>query len=170
MQEEIEFFDPARQMSGATLQDNILFGKIVYGQAQGGARIGALLREVLDALGLRPLVVSIGLDFQVGTGGARLALAERQKVALGRAILKRPVLLILDQAAAVLDPASERRVVSNLLQAHDQGGVVWVLGRTELAAGFDHVLVMERGRLVEQGTFENLKDSGGALSKLLRAG
>ncbi len=167
MQGEIEFFDPARQMGAATLQDNILFGKIVYGQAQGAARIGALLREVLDALGLRPLVMKIGLDFQVGTGGTRLAATERQKIALARAVLKRPALLILDQAAAVLDPATERRVVSNVLQAQDRGGVVWVLGRPELASSFDQVLVMDRGRLVEQGDFEKLKHGGGALSKLL---
>ena len=66
---------------------------------------------MLDELGLRPAVVSNGLDFQVGVGGARLAVPDRQKVALVRALLKRPVLLVLDQAAAVLDPVSQQRVV-----------------------------------------------------------
>jgi putative ABC transport system ATP-binding protein len=169
MRGEVEFFDPARQMGASSLQDNILFGKIVYGQAQGASRIGALLREVLDQLGLRPLVVKIGLDFEVGTGGSRLALAERQKVAIARAVLKRPAVLVFDQASAVLDAASERRVVANVLAAHKSSAVVWVLGRTELASMFDRVLVMDHGKLAEQGEFERLKGSGGAFHKLLLA-
>ncbi|HKU46381.1 MAG TPA: ABC transporter ATP-binding protein, partial [Burkholderiales bacterium] len=76
----IEFFDASRYNSAATLADNILFGKIVTGQAEAGTRITALVRELLDELGLRPLVVTIGLDYHVGVGGARLSVADRQKV------------------------------------------------------------------------------------------
>lgn len=168
MKGEIEFFDATRQMGAASIQDNILFGKIVYGQAQAASRIGVHLRELLDELGLRAMVVRIGLDFEVGTGGSRLSVAERQKVALARAMLKRPALLVLDQALAVLDPVSEKRVVANVLAGHDCGGVVWVLGRPELAAQFDEVLVMDRGKLVEKGEFGRLRESGQGLSKLLQ--
>ena len=170
MRGEIEFFDPARQMGASSLQDNILFGKIVYGQAQGATRIGALLRDVLDQLGLRPLVVRIGLDFEVGTGGTRLTVPERQKVAIARAVLKRPAVLIVDQASAVLDSAAERRVIGNVLEAHASRAVVWVLGRAELAALFDQVLVLDKGKILEQGEFERLKNNGAGLSKLLTAG
>src|SRR5207237_3107282 len=57
----IEFFDATRYNSAASLQDNILFGKIVTGQAEAATRITALVRELLDELGLRPLAVKIGL-------------------------------------------------------------------------------------------------------------
>src|SRR5688572_10276021 len=110
----VEFFDPERYNSAATLQDNILFGKIVTGQAGAVERITKLVRDLLDELGLRMMVVRNGLDFQVGVGGARLGPADRQKVALVRALLKRPVLLVLDQAAAGLDPASQKRVVEGV--------------------------------------------------------
>jgi ABC-type multidrug transport system fused ATPase/permease subunit len=157
----VEFFDPQRYNGAATLQDNILFGKIVTGQAGAVERITKLVRELLEELGLRPMVVRNGLDFPVGVGGARLAVADRQKVALVRALLKRPVLLVLDQAAAVLDTASQLRVVEGVLAERKGKAVVWVLSRPELAERFGMVLVMERGRLVERGAFSELKRKTG---------
>jgi putative ABC transport system ATP-binding protein len=166
----VEFFDPQRYNDAASLQDNILFGKIVTAQAGAPARIGELMRQVLDELGLRPLVVRIGIDFQVGVGGARLASADRQKVALARAILKRPAVLILDQAAAVLDPGSQQRIVTGILAYRESRSVIWVLHRVEVAERFGKVLVLERGKLVERGAFGELKENGGALQKLLKTG
>jgi putative ABC transport system ATP-binding protein len=157
----IDFFDPARFNGAATLQDNILFGKIVTGQAGAVERITKLVRELLDDLGLRPMVVRNGLDFQVGVGGARLAVADRQKVALVRALLKRPTLLVLDQAAAVLDPASQLRVVEGVLRERKGQAVVWALSRDEYAQRFAVALVMDRGRLVEKGAFAELKRKTG---------
>jgi putative ABC transport system ATP-binding protein len=168
LRQSVEFFDPMRYISAASLQDNILFGKIVSGQADAPQRIGELLRKVLDELGLRPVVVKIGLDFQVGVGGGRLPMAERQKIALARAILKRPVVLILDQALGVLDPASQAVVSARLAEYRRGCGVVWVLQRADAAERAQHVLVMERGRLAEQGTFEELKARGSALNRLLK--
>ncbi|MDX1374640.1 MAG: ATP-binding cassette domain-containing protein, partial [Burkholderiales bacterium] len=163
----VEFFDPARYNAAASLQDNILFGKIVTGQAEAATRIGALLRQVLDELGLRPLVTGIGLDFQVGTGGARLAGTDRQKVALARALLKRPTMLVLDHAAALLDPATQSRVLGRILAYRAAQGVFWALSRAEFADRFDQVLVLDRGKLAERGAFDSLKVGNGALHKLL---
>jgi putative ABC transport system ATP-binding protein len=163
----VEFFDPARYNTAASLQDNILFGKIVTGQAEAATRIGALLRQVLDELGLRPLVTGIGLEYQVGTGGARLAASDRQKVAIARALLKRPAVLVLDHAASMLDPATQSRVVGRVLEYRKGQAIVWALSRAEFSERFDQVLVLERGKLAERGAFESLKCTGGALHKLL---
>ena len=169
MRGAIAFFDPTKYNAAASLQDNILFGKIASGQADGSARIGGLMRQILDELALRPLVAKIGLDYQVGTGGARLAVADRQKIAIGRALLRRPAVLVLDQAASVLDPASQNRLLANILDSRKQCGVYWVLNRAELAERFEHVLVLEHGRVAERGSFGELKDSG-VMHKLLNAG
>jgi putative ABC transport system ATP-binding protein len=166
----IEFFDAARYNGAATLQDNILFGKVATGQAQAGTRIASMLHDVLVELKLRPQVASIGLGYQVGVGGARLSSADRQKVAIARALLRRPVVLILDQAAAVLDGASQNRIVTSVLESRKGRCVFWALQRNDLAERFGHALVMERGRLAEQGLFADLKSSGGALHKMLNAG
>jgi putative ABC transport system ATP-binding protein len=168
MKNAVELFDPARYNKAASLQDNVLFGKVVSGRAEAAQRVGALLRQVLDQLGLRPLVLRIGIDYQVGVGGARLSGADRQKVAMARAILKRPAVLILDQAEALLDPASQQKVVSGILGHCKSQGVVWVLTRAAMAERFGRVLVLDHGRLMEQGLFADLKCSGGMLHNLLK--
>jgi ABC-type thiamine transport system ATPase subunit len=170
MRASIAFFDPLQYNSAASLQDNILFGKIATSQAGGSAQIGALMRQILDELSLRSLVLTIGLDYQVGTGGTRLSVSDRQKVAIGRALLKRPAVLILDQASAVLDPAAQNRLVTNVLASREGFAVFWVLNRVDLAERFDHVLVMEHGRLAEQGAYDELLGRDGSMRRLLRTG
>jgi ABC-type lipopolysaccharide export system ATPase subunit len=165
----IEFFDAGAYNRAASLQDNILFGKIVTGQAGATARVTALVRELLDELGLRPLVVRIGLDYQVGVGGARLAVPDRQKIALVRAMLKRPQVLVVDQAVAALDPNSQVKVLEGILAERKGCGLVWVLQRPDLAERFGVVLVMEKGKLAEKGAFAELKSNGGPLHRLLAA-
>jgi ABC-type branched-subunit amino acid transport system ATPase component len=166
----VAFFDAASYNAAASLQDNILFGKVVSGQAQAAARIGAMLREVVEAQKLRPQVISIGLGYNVGVGGARLSSADRQKVAIARALLRRPAVLILEHAAASLDGGSQNRLVTSILEARKGRCVFWALQRNDLTERFGHTLVMERGRLAEQGRFDELKARGGALQKLLSAG
>ena len=169
MKGAVELFDPARYNNAASLQDNILFGKVVTGRAEATARIGALLRQILDELGLRPLVLRIGIDYQVGVGGARLSAADRQKVAIARALLKRPAVLILDQATALLDPASQQRIVSRILEYRKSQSVLWVLTQAGMAERFGRVLVLDRGRLIEHGAFDELKCAGGVLHTLLKS-
>jgi putative ABC transport system ATP-binding protein len=166
----VEFFDAGRYNAAASLQDNLLFGKVATGQAQAGTRIASMLHEVLAELRMRPQVISIGLSYQVGVGGARLPSADRQKVAIARALLKRPAVLVLDQAAGSLDAGSQNRIVASILESRRGRCVFWALQRNDLAERFGHTLVMERGRLAEQGRFDDLKARGGALQKLLSAG
>lgn len=163
----VEFFDADRYNAAATLQDNILFGKLAYGHARGSERVGALLGEVVDALDLRPAMMEVGLDFQVGIGGARLSGNQRQKLAIARAVLKQPDILILNEAIAELDSASQTRVLEGLLAEFDGRGLIWTLHRASLARHFDRVLVMRGGKVVEQGSFEELDRDGGELRELL---
>ena len=83
----VAFFDADAYNPAASVQDNILFGKLVYGRQQAQRQIGALIAEVVDDLRLRSEIVDLGLDFNVGIGGSRLSVPQRQKLAIARALL-----------------------------------------------------------------------------------
>ena len=164
----VEFFDPERYNAASTLQDNILFGRLVYGQAQAASRIGALITEVLDSTGLRGAVTAIGLQFQVGIGGKRLSASQRQKLALARALVKRPDFLGIGEATAVMDVPTQNRVMTAVLNEFENRALFWVLHRASLARQFDHVLVVSGGRVVEHGTPQALDRPGSAFADLAR--
>ena len=165
----VAFYRPDAYNAAASLQDNILFGRLAYGQAQGEEIVGRAVTEVLDRLGLRATVIEVGLDYQVGIGGKRLSPAQRQKIGLGRALLKRPEILIVNDALAVLDGASQTRLLKRILEYRADQGVIWTLQRPDSAERFDRVLVMHEGRIVEQGSFADLNKPGSALSGIMAA-
>jgi putative ABC transport system ATP-binding protein len=165
----VEFYEEDRYNAASTLQDNVLFGRLVYGQAQAPERIGRLIAEVLTSLGLRRAVVEVGLNYQVGIAGKRLNAAQRQKVDLARALIKRPDILVLNEATALLDAGAQARVMENILAARRGQSVIWMLHRPSLARSFDRVLVMRSGRIVEQGPAAELARPGTALHELMAA-
>lgn len=165
----VEPFDVNGYNAASTLQDNILFGKLAYGQARGAERVGALLAELVDNLGLRPAVMEVGLGYHVGIAGTRLLPAQRQKLALARSILKRPDILVMNEAMTALDAASYDRMMKAVLEEFNGRGIVWALHRASLARHFGHVIVMRSGRVVEQGSFEDLQQPGRALAELIGA-
>ncbi len=146
----IEFYDPQRYNAATPLQDNILFGRLVYGQAQAAPRIGALITEVVGHLGLRRAVLVVGLDYMVGIAGKRLTAVQRQKVGLARGLIKHPDLLVINSATAVFDGSAQARVLGRMLEDRKGQGVVWVLDRDDLADKFDQVLALRDGKIVER--------------------
>jgi putative ABC transport system ATP-binding protein len=147
----VEFYDFGRYNSAANLQDNILFGRLVYGQAQADQRIGTLTREVLDELGLRDSVIEVGLEFNVGVAGRRLVAIQRQKLGIARALIKRPQFLVVNEAVAVFDGRTQDRIRDQILAAADGRGVIWIANRPSQAAPFERVIVMQGGRVVAYG-------------------
>ncbi len=168
LQGSVDFFDPERYNDAASIQDNILFGKIAYGQAQAEERIATLITEALQQQGLVERVIEAGLDSPTGGGGARLSALQRQKLALARALIKRPDVFILDNPLAVFDSREQQLVRDALLDYLADKGVFWALQNPVWAEHFDHVLVLEGGRLVEHGAFADLVRRGrGPLHRLL---
>ncbi|HEX3954906.1 MAG TPA: ABC transporter transmembrane domain-containing protein [Stellaceae bacterium] len=165
----VEFFDPERYNAAARVEENILFGTVIIGEADARERVEAVIGEVLDELELRDTVLTIGLDYAVGTGGSRLSPAQRQKVAIARAILKRPILLALDEATAVLDPAAESHILSALCQEFKGRTIIAALSRPAAARDFAHVLVLDQGRLVSEGDYKSVAGADGPLAPLMAA-
>jgi putative ABC transport system ATP-binding protein len=168
LQGAVEHFDENRYTAAASLQDNILFGKLAYGHARGAERVGAVIAEVVDELELRKAVMAVGLDHHVGIGGGRLSSIQRQKLGIARAILKQPDILILNEATAVIDGASQTRIMNALLEEFEGRTVIWILHRASLADRFDRVIVMQGGHVIEQGTFEEVSENA-VMQELVQA-
>ena len=166
---EIEFFDENQYNPRISIQDNILFGKLAYGQAHAQQKINDLIVDVIESLDLRKDVIEAGLSYEVGVGGSRLSSVQRQKLGLARGLIKASDLLVINEALSGLDTASERRLIQNVRKLMDTRGILWVLGRVQLAEQFDSILVMERGKLIDQGPFEELKTSSPHFQQLLAA-
>ena len=169
LQGAIEFYDRSTFNSAGTIQDNILFGKLSYGQAGGAERVGEIISQIVIDLGLRDPIMAVGLDFHVGIGGGRLSAVQRQKLGLARALLKRPDILILNEATSSLDGASQTALLASLRDEMKGRGIVWALNRAAMAEGFDQILVMKAGRVAELGTWNDLNQEGSELSELLQS-
>ena len=167
LRESIAFFDLESYNAAASVQDNILFGKLSYGQAQAENKVGSLVSQIVDDLELRETVILAGLDFQVGIGGARLSPGQRQKITIARSLLRRPDLLILNEATASLDPASQNWIMDHVLKYCEGKGVIWILNRVLDAQQFDKIVVLKSGRIVENGAFEELSKAGGEFQTML---
>lgn len=167
--DSVEFFDAARYNSQATLQDNILFGKVRYGQANAPRDVQGLIEEVVEKVGLRQAIMAVGLDHSVGVAGARLSMVQRQKLGLARALLKNPDLLILNESTSALDGSAQTRII-DAVRGHRAGrGLIWALHRPGLARDFEEVIVLEDGRLAARGTFADLDRDDSPLRRLIDA-
>ena len=169
LKDSVEFFDRDRYNAASSLQDNILFGKLAYSRAQAQVKIGNLISEVIESLDLRSVVIEVGLDFEVGIGGARLSTAQRQKTSIARAVLKRPQVVVLCEATAALDGSAQTTILNNIREEFRDRTVVWVMHRPSQAQNFDQVLVMADGKVVEKGTYSELVERKSALADLVSA-
>jgi putative ABC transport system ATP-binding protein len=167
----IERYDPERFIASATLLDNVLFGRIGFTQADGSDRIRSILRDLFDRLGLFESVLSIGMDFDVGSGGKRLTNVQRQKLNVARALLKRADYVIFNRPLPALDQRVQDHITHNIMEdLHEEGhapAIIWVLSNTALANLFDRVIVFDKGTLVEDGTHATLLEKNGIFKELV---
>ncbi len=102
-----------------------------------------------------------GLDTVVGDRGARLSGGERQRLALARALLVEPTLLILDEATSALDASSERQILEALDRLRSQLTIVVIAHRASMVRNANHVLVLDHGRLAATGSWAEVEAACG---------
>jgi len=105
----------------------------------------------------------------VGVGGSRLSTGQRQKLGIARALLKRADLMILSESTSALDPLAQDRLAEKVLEARERRGIVWIVNRAGMASRFDRVIVLDDGRVAEDGAFGELDKDGTALRSLLES-
>jgi len=147
----IAFFDIDRYNPASTIQDNILFGKVVIGKANSSRQVSDLLNRVIANRGLRPEILAVGMGFETGISGKRLSTAQRQRLAVARCLIKRPRLLIVNGALASLDERTQRRILANLHEEQAGRGLIWVDRELGDQSRFDRVFLVENAGVQEPG-------------------
>ncbi|MET0726977.1 MAG: ABC transporter ATP-binding protein [Acidimicrobiales bacterium] len=154
-------------------QDGFLFDDTLVENVRLGREgaTGADVEQAFAALGLGWWVDDLpgGVDAPVGERGGNLSVGERQLVALARAQLGDPGLLILDEATSSVDPETEQALTEALERLAEGRTVVTIAHRLSTAERADLVLVVDRGRVVERGTHADLVAAGGVYSHLFES-
>ncbi len=163
-----------RRCVGYVPQDTFLLHDTVRANLRW-ARPDAADADIWRALELsaaRELVEALpnGLDTVVGDRGVRLSGGERQRIALARALLVEPDVLVLDEATSALDSVNERLILSSIARLHGSVTILIITHRLATVRDADTIYVLERGRLVEHGTWEGLASRpSGTFRRLLDA-
>ena len=152
--------DSLRQQLGIVLQDTFLFNGTVADNIRYG-RLDATDAEVVAAaraVGADEFIrrLSDGYDAEVGENGSNLSVGQRQLVSFARALLADPRILILDEATSSVDTATER-IIQRALDTLMEGRTSFVIAhRLSTIVGADQIIVLDHGRIIEQGTHEQL--------------
>jgi ATP-binding cassette subfamily B protein len=147
----------------ATARDNLRYGNWTASEDE----IWEAVRDANAESFLRALPE--GLDTFMGEGGARLSGGQRQRIAIARALLRRDApLLLLDEATSALDAESEKAVQDALDRLMDQRTTIVVAHRLATVRAADRIVVMDAGRIVEEGAHAELINQGGLYARLAR--
>jgi ATP-binding cassette, subfamily B, multidrug efflux pump len=148
-----------------SVRENISFGRTDVTQEQIAR---AANRAAADTfiLGLRDSAGNTGYDTHLGERGVRLSGGQRQRIALARAILKDAPILVLDEATSALDSSVEAEIQDSLYELMQGKTVIAIAHRLSTIARMDRIVVLDQGRIVEEGTHEQLIELGGVYHEL----
>jgi ABC-type multidrug transport system fused ATPase/permease subunit len=166
--EVYSFYNMKEYIYSQTILNNIFFGKTKTVNPQAQEKIYQNIIQLLIEEDVLETIVEIGMQFEVGSKGDRLSGGQRQKLAIARAFLKAPRILIMDEATSALDNKSQARI-QNLLDKRWRGKstLIAVVHRLDIIKNFDKVAVMKAGKIGEIGTYDELMARKGMLYELV---
>jgi ATP-binding cassette subfamily C protein CydCD len=159
-----------RRRIGVVSQDTVLFNGTIADNLRMAKpeATNAELRATIEAAHLGAFIDSLpqGLDTPLGERGAGLSGGQRQRLAIARALLKDAPILVLDEATSNVDPASEKAIQAAIDGFSGRRTMIVIAHRLSTIAAANRVLVFESGRLVEDGSPQQLMAAGGAFARL----
>ena len=159
--EQMAWASQSPYLFNTTIAENICFSRPDATDAQ--------MMAAAQAAGAHEFVLQLPDGYQTlcGERGLRLSGGQAQRIALARALLRDVPLLILDEPTSNLDPASEAEIIRGLNQVTQNRTVLLVTHRLSLAVSADHIIVLDKGKVAEQGTHMDLMASGGLYAHLM---
>ena len=161
-----------RRQIGTVLQENILFNQSIRDNIALPDPSMSIERvvEAAKLAGAHDFILELpeGYDTVVGERGASLSGGQRQRVAIARALVTNPRILIFDEATSALDYESERIIQQNMQRIAQGRTVLIIAHRLSTVRRSDRIFTIDRGRLVEDGTHEELIKQGGRYAMLHR--
>ena len=158
-----------RQRLGVVLQDTFLFSGNVADNLRLDADISSdELRRICGELGLAPLLGRLpdGLATELRERGGNLSSGERQLLSVARVAIRNPSVLVMDEATAFMDPSTEATLQRDLDKLLQQRTAIVIAHRLATVEAADRILVLKRGRLIEEGNHRQLRASGGLYAQL----
>lgn len=160
-----------RKLLGMVTQESVLFNDTVYNNILMG-KTTAPEEEVINASKIANAHQFIenlpeGYHTNIGDDGNKLSGGQKQRLSIARAVLKNPPVMILDEATSALDTESERLVQDALDHMMENRTSMVIAHRLSTIQKADHIVVMERGRIVEQGSHNELINNDGVYKKLV---
>lgn len=160
-----------RKHLGLVTQDSIMFNGSIADNLKI-AKQDATDQEIIDALKIANAYEFVkqlpqGIHTNIGDAGGKLSGGQKQRISIARAILKNPPIMILDEATSALDTESERLVQNALEQMMKNRTSIVIAHRLSTIQKADLIVVMQQGKIVEQGTHENLLAQNGTYAKLV---
>jgi len=160
-----------RSLLGMVTQESVLFNDSVYNNIAMGKE-NATREEIIEAAKIanaHTFIESLpqGYDTNIGDDGGKLSGGQKQRVSIARAVLKNPPIMILDEATSALDTESERFVQDALEKMMKNRTSLVIAHRLSTIQKADHIVVMERGEIVEQGNHQQLMENNNVYRKLV---
>ena len=162
------FYQMSEYIFSQTILSNIFFGKTTTTHTHAQEQIDQSIIQLLVEEDLLEQIIEIGMRYEVGSKGDNLSGGQRQKLAIARAFLKNPRILIMDEATSALDNRSQSRIL-NLLETRwkKKSTLISVVHRLDTIQNFDKVAVMKAGKILEMDTYDNLMKQKGTLYELV---